>query len=57
MSDYECGVCGTTQQFSCSCWEREAATYEPAVIAGTIRLEESRDQHYGVGRGPGGVRV
>ena len=48
MSDYKCGECGA-DQFSCDCWELEAGKCRPQDIAGQIRLDELRDEHYGIG--------
>jgi hypothetical protein len=43
----KCSSCGSN---SCRCWELDAAKYNHKDIAGQIRLEELRDQHYGIGR-------
>lgn len=53
MTDYVCGGgCGSTEQFSCNCWEKnDAAKYSPRQIAGRIYLEELQDKLYGKQRG------
>lgn len=45
MTNYVCGSCGSTEQFSCNCWEKEGegARCSPRRIAGQIYLEELRD--------------
>jgi len=42
--------CGAEDADTCSCWETEAAKYNPSDIQGQIRLEELRDERYGPGR-------
>ena len=50
MSDYQCEHCGTTKQWSCNCWQGEAAQWVPGRAESQARLEQLRDEAYGVGR-------
>lgn len=43
-----CSRCDANQ-WQCRCWETEAAKYRHKDITGQIRLEELRDEMYGVG--------
>jgi hypothetical protein len=39
---YECPYCDTTTQWSCDCWQYEAATYSHGAAAGQDCLDQLR---------------
>jgi hypothetical protein len=41
---YECPHCDTTTQWSCDCWQYEAATYRHGAAAGQDRLDQLRHE-------------
>lgn len=54
MTNYVCGNCGAGQ-WSCNCWEMEAAKYKHGSAAGQDRLDQLR-QEWQRERGPRGSR-
>jgi hypothetical protein len=52
---YECPHCDTTTQWSCDCWQYEAATYRHGAAAGQDHLDQLR-REWQRERGPRGSR-
>jgi len=52
---YRCGKCGATEQWSCNCWQDEAATWVAGRAEGQAHLERMRDEMHGASNNPGSI--